>query len=407
MSPEAGHPSPPQTNSPDPNTSPQKDGSHAITGERTLGWYAAREPAVVLVLSAIAVLAFLLVSGVSTLHKRELLHRGAWWASRGEADARADRLSQAANDFQVALTYSRDNFGYELSLARALAALNRTEEARAYLINLWQREPENGLVNLQLARIYAAKSDLSQALRYYHNAIYAVWGDNADAQQLSVCLELINFLLEGRAFNQAESELIAIGRNAHDPALRLQIADLFMKVPDYDRALDLYQQAIKAQHHNPELLAKAGQAAFELARYPLAEHYLTAALAMKPDNAESSKLLQLTKAIPKMDPYQFLSTTQRNRAVIADFNIAGERLNACLNTPSKDASANAQLQPLYAKWMDMKTRLNERSLRAHPDGMDSAMGLVFDIERETSNICGPPTGNDLVLFLIAKQHEGA
>jgi hypothetical protein len=34
------------------------------------------------------------------------------------------------------------------------------------------------------------------------------------------------------------------------------------------------------------------------------------------------------------------------------------------------------------------------------------MDMVFNIERETSSFCGSPTGDDLVLLLIAKQHGG-
>ena len=33
--------------------------------------------------------------------------------------------------------------------------MRKTGEASAYLLNLWDREPEDGLVNLELARIAA------------------------------------------------------------------------------------------------------------------------------------------------------------------------------------------------------------------------------------------------------------
>jgi hypothetical protein len=62
-------------------------------------------------------------------------------------------------------------------------AMTASEKAYAYLINLWEREPENGLVNLELARIAAQKGDTEQALRYYHNAIYAVWPGDQEVQR--------------------------------------------------------------------------------------------------------------------------------------------------------------------------------------------------------------------------------
>jgi tetratricopeptide (TPR) repeat protein len=375
--------------------------------DTTLNWYSAREPLVIVVLCAVTIAFFFAVGGLSHLYRRELEARATLWSNRGQKDLQSGRFTEAASAFQTALTYSRGNYSYELSLAQALVALKRTEEARAYLLSLWQQQPENGSVNLELARIFADKGDITNALRYYHNAIYAVWSSNPEAQQLSVRLELVNFLLDHKTNNLAESELIAVGRNAlENPALQTHIGDLFMRVPDYDRALKIYQQALKLAHHNTDALAKAGKAAFELGQYQLAERYLTSTLSLKPDDGQSAELLKMCRSIPTLDPYNFYSGTKRDRLVLSDFDTAGERLNACINSPSKGTSAASTLQPLYVQWMDIKTRLNERTLRQHPELTDSAMNLAFKIERETDNTCGTPTGDDFLLLLVARNHEG-
>jgi tetratricopeptide (TPR) repeat protein len=375
--------------------------------DKTLSWYAAREPLVILVLSLSAIAFFFLVSGLSGLYQRTISSRATVWSGRGQNDLGVGRIADAINDFQVALTYSRDNFDYELSLAQALVTLGRTEEARVYLINLWQRQPENGSVNLQLARIYASKGDVTQALRYYHNAIYAVWSGNAETQERSTRLELVKFLLDHKALNQAEAELIAVGRNLPENAsLQMAIGDLFMRVPDYERALVLYRQALKLDRRNPDALARVGRAAFELGQYQLAERYLKSALAEKPNDAQTEELLATCSAVRKLDPYSFWSSSDRDRTVLSDFKTAGQRLNSCMGASTSQAG-NAALQSLYAQWMDTETRLNKNSLRLHPDWSASAMDLVFNIERETSNVCGRPTGDDLVLLLIAKQHGGS
>ena len=376
--------------------------------DKTLSWYAAREPLVIIVLSVSSILFFFLVNELSGLYKRTLNSRASLWADRGESDLGAGRIPQAMKDFQVALTFSQDNFNYELSLAQTLVTLQRTEEARVYLINLWQREPENGPVNLQLARIYAAKHDVSQAFRYYHNAIYAVWSGNAEAQQLSARLELVRFLLDSRSFNQAEAELIAVGRNLpEDASLQMEIGDLFMRVPDYERAFVLYQQALKLDRHNPAAVARVGRAAFELGKYQLAEKYLKSAVAERPDDTQSKQLLATCIAVRKFDPYRIWSSRERGRMVLSDFETAGNRLNSCMGASSSAQAANPALQSLYAQWTDMKPKLNQNSLRVHPDWSDSAMDLVFNIEREASSFCGSPTGDDLLLLLIAKQHGGS
>ncbi|HET9184428.1 MAG TPA: tetratricopeptide repeat protein [Candidatus Angelobacter sp.] len=374
--------------------------------DKTLSWYAAREPLVIVVLSLSAIAFFFLVSGLSGLYQRTLSSRASLWSARGENNLSAGRVADSINDFQVALTYSRDNFDYELSLAQALLKLKRTEEARVYLISLWQRQPENGSVNLQLARIYAGKGDVTQALRYYHNAIYAVWSGNAEAQQLSTRLELVRFLLDHKAFTQAEAELIAVGRNLpENPSLQVGIADLFMRVPDYDRALLLYRRALRFNRRNPDVLTRVGRAAFELGQYKLAERYLKAALAERPGDAQSGQLLATCTAVQKLDPYNFWFSRERDRMVLSDFATAGTRLNSCLSTAS--AAGNPALQALHDQWTDMKSTLNRKSLRVHPDLSNSVMDLVFNIERETSSFCGSPTGDDQLLLLIAKRHEGS
>jgi len=40
-------------------------------------------------------------------------------------------------------TRSRDDYSYQFSLAEALVGLNRSSEAQAYLINLWERQPHS------------------------------------------------------------------------------------------------------------------------------------------------------------------------------------------------------------------------------------------------------------------------
>lgn len=389
-------------------TSKPEHGVAQDTSDRTLSWYAAREPLVVLVLSATAVGLFFLVGGLSRLYQNQLRARGHTWFERGARDLKANHVENAVTDFQVALTYSRDNYDYQLSLAQALMALNRTEEARTYLISLWQREPENGSVNLELARIYAAQDDLPRALRYYHNAIYAVWEGNAEKRQRSVRLELIKFLLDHNALNQAESELIAVGRDLpDDPHLHIEVADSFMRIPDYERALEQYQEVLEIESHNRTALAGAGRAAFELARFPLAERYLAAALSLDPRDDETGGLLKMIQAIPAIDAYEIRSPAQRDRAVLRAFDTAGERLRDCLNASAENGSANSSLEQLNRQWMDRKATLNEPNLRQHPDEVETTMDFVFTIERQTSDTCGTPMGTDLILLLIGRHHQGS
>jgi hypothetical protein len=54
----------------------------------------------------------------------------------------------------------------------------------------------------------------------------------------------------------------------------------------------------------------------------------------------------------------------------------------------------------------MKPRITESGLRRDPDLVNTAMELVFGIERQTSSACGAASEKDAALLLIAKLHEG-
>ena len=137
------------------------------------------------------------------------------------------------------------------------------------------REPENGLVNLELARIAVQKRQTEQALRYYHNAIYATWPEDQEGKRRDARLELLEFLLDTNARAQAESELIALAENVDsDSPEQVRLGGLFVRTLDYERAFAAYRFGLKNDRHNREALAGAGLAAFELGRYPEARRYL-------------------------------------------------------------------------------------------------------------------------------------
>jgi tetratricopeptide (TPR) repeat protein len=377
-------------------------------------------------LSVLAVMFFLLVTGLSHLYQAQQESLGERWFSRGVADLNAQKFDSAVLEFRTALRYSRDNYSYQLSLAEALIGLKRTGEAHAYLINLWERQPENGLVNLALARIAAQSAETEQALRYYHNAIYATWPDG-EVRRREVRVELIEYLLKINANEQADAESIALEANlGDDPAEQARVGGLFMRAQDYEHALAAYRESLKSGRRNPTATAGAGMAAFELGRYPLAYRYLQAAVNADPHDTQSARLLKTTELVLQMDPFQRqLSAAHRNRIVVEAFAAAGERLKSCgvkasaaagpqssshaagTKTSAASPAATAPSRSNLADtWAQMKPRTSQRRLERDPDWVESAMDLAFDIERETAATCGAPGGTDQALLLISKLHEG-
>ena len=91
------------------------------------------------------------------------------------------------------------------------------------------------------------------------------------------------------------------------------------------------------------------------------------------------------------------------------FAAAGDRLKACPVAASYGAKAGAPGKPaldLSAQWASLKPQITSGGLRRDPDLVDTAMNLVFTVERQASEWCGTPNDKDSALLLIAKLHEG-
>jgi tetratricopeptide (TPR) repeat protein len=281
------------------------------------------------------------------------------------------------------------------------------------------------MVNLDLARIAVQKGNREQALRYYHNAIYATWTDDQPAEQpffqpvnqtgkqeaarREVRLELVKYLLGMGDRTQAQSELIALAANLEDDAPQHRRAgELFFEAQDYEHALAEYGLSLKLEPHDPAALAGAGRAAFELGRYIPAERYLEAAVEANPSDAQLTGQIKETELVVQMDPFQRqLPLAQRNGIVMEAFAAAGERLKVCPATGNW-SGAESPIVPgldLAEAWAKMKPQITERGLRGNPELMESAMELVFEIERRSNAECGAPSGTDLALLRIAKLHQ--
>lgn len=355
-------------------------------------------------LSLLAVTFFLIVTGLSRAYRAERQALGNRWFSRGIADLNANRYDAAVTEFRSALLYSRDDFSYQLNLAEGLIGSRHTGEAYAYLLNLWDREPENGVVNLELARIAAQHGQTDLAVRYYHNAVYAAWPGDESGKRREARLELIELLLGSHDLAQAQAELIALAENmGDDPAVEERVGDLFLRAGDYQRALAAYHTAMQSEPHNAALMAGAGYAAFQLAQYPLAQRYLQSAVTGDPKDTQSAERLKTTEMILRMDPFRRqISMAERDHIVVQAFAVAGQRLKNCPVPPAPGSGPS-----LAESWTTLKREITAAGLRRNPDLVDTAMDLVFRIERQTSIVCGTPTGSDLALSLIAKLHEGS
>jgi outer membrane protein assembly factor BamD (BamD/ComL family) len=78
------------------------------------------------VLSALAVVFFLAVTGLSHVYRAQQESLGNRWYMRGSTEFKAGHFGAAVSDFRAALLYSRDHYSYQLNLAEALLGQKRS-----------------------------------------------------------------------------------------------------------------------------------------------------------------------------------------------------------------------------------------------------------------------------------------
>jgi tetratricopeptide (TPR) repeat protein len=378
-----------------------------------------REVLVLATLLAITVAAFAGVTGLVLRFNSWQSKLAARRYERGQEALRAGQPARAAQEFRSALHFKPDDPAALFSLAESLIAENRLDEAEAYFLNIWDRQPQDATVNLELARLAARRHMLPQAFRYYHNAIYGIWEKNPVDSRIAARLELVNFLLQQNSDTQAESELIAMEPGlSPDAGLHVKVADLFMRIPDYRNAFREYVQALKISRNSQAAAAGAGESAFNLGEYRTAVLYLEAASARSRDDQHSRALLETARMVLDIDPFlRHLSGLDRRDRILKAYRLAVKRLDQCIKSrgestpPATPRTPGAVypdqvLQGLITRSRQLKSQMTAGTLMKNPELPSAAMDFVFDVEEQSKQICGDPTGMDEALLLISRNREG-
>ena len=353
-------------------------------------------------LVAVIVAFFSVTTFAARAYHRKQEQFGVRWSERGKAALRQSRPSEAVADFRNALAYSRDNDDYRLKLAQALMADHRPQEARSYLLSLWEKEPGDGRLNLELARLAANWGDTPQAVRYYHAAIYGVWPEESTAEhRWQMRFELSEYLLQRdtpQDVKAAQAELVALVGvlPPQDADRQMQLGTLFVKAGLYARALAAFQAALADQPNFMPALEAASEVAFQLRDYSAARNYLLPVVAQKPRDEHFLELLNLSELVMKLDPWQRgLPAQEQAGRALQDFQITVARAQKCAPADSAVAALLDQAKAL---------KPTRKSLAGNPDALEKTMGLTFKLE-STSASCAPASLEDKALGLLAQQQE--
>jgi hypothetical protein len=364
----------------------------------------------------LAVLTWLIFRSYSQ-HQQDAAAR---WKRRGEEALTHHNPTAAVYDLRTAVGFGDDDARTEIELARALADLDTPrslQEAMVYLNALWEKEPGNGNINLQLARLSARQLQVQAALEHYHAAIYGVWEGDGAIRRRQVRLELVRYLIQQKRFDDARDELLIAAGNDNTTAGLMEVAGMLAEAHDPPDALRIYHEVAGRQPVGPQALEGTGQMAFLLERYKMARTYLDRALkACSPahplaDRALAGKNLQIANAVMAIYPSEELPRRQRLQRVLHAHDVAQKRYLACANglagkntTPQNGSTQiqnNEQMTALGDRWQSMQRKLTLAALADDPQLEQAAMRLVYDTEQLTAQVCGEPTGENAALLRIA------
>ena len=361
-----------------------------------------RELTCLLILVVISVGAFFVTRAVADGNDALRLRQSANWFAAAEQSMRVGDSERALTELRRAAIRDPHNRRYRLALAGMLAGAGRDAEARRLLLALREAAPEAPETNLQLARIEARAGDADAARRYYQAAIAGLWTGEQVEPRRRVRLELIDFLLARDERARALSELFALQpRLPADAVLQARVGRLFLAAGDARVALEHFGNALRADGNNPDALAGAGEAAFQLGDYARAVRHLAV---VAPTNAHAAELRTIAGLVLTEDPLApRLGSRERRDRIAAVLRQATARLDGCA-MPTTEGTGVLDTLRSEAKKLDARIgRLSQPRLR---DLADDVVHLAYRIEEATASGCAmPASAFDRALVLIARRHN--
>lgn len=380
--------------------------SRAVTDTGEDAQRVRREVVGLMLLLALAIGGFLATHQIARWEQdRSLTDAGAWYA-RGTAQFEARRTEEAVVSLRRAYAKNRTNRQYAIALAHALSASTRSDDAAGILLTLREATPEDPEINLELARLATTRDNLTDAVRYYHSALYGVWPAGRDGVRESVRIELVRLLLTHDRRESAVAELIALTTNLPDtPAEHTEAGQLLLEASEPRLALEQFRRAIGNEPGYTAAMAGAGAAAFQLGDYAAVRRYLQGLSGLSPSVAQMDAVAGLVLDRDPLAPR--LRPSERRRRVNDLLAGLRERMDACRSRPQPPAAdAVARLDAAQVDLQGVDTAVNARAVQDEGELVESALDVLYRSGLTTTAACGSIDAFDRALLLIGRSHQG-
>jgi tetratricopeptide (TPR) repeat protein len=338
-------------------------------------------------------------------HRTEIAHQAG---EDGRIALSQGRPHDAIGELRTALAYAPNERNYELLLAQALGQDGRLEEAINYFLNLWESQPGDGFINLQLARLERQRDERQAAINYYRASVFGSWTGDGVIRRRDVRLELANYLIDQKMFALAQTELLIAASNAPSiTALSVALGDALLRANDQTDAMKQYQKAIFEDSRNAVAYEKAGRLAYAMGDYTHAREWLERSLresagavsnAAEPED-DAAAMLKKSERLLVLDPALAPTRADRVNRILVERSIAKKRFDACLK---QAVPVPTSMETLSSRWTASSVNSTLAVLMRDDSNQDLVRSLIDGTETTTAKLCGAPQGDDALLLLLAQ-----
>ena len=350
----------------------------------------------ILTVAGIMLALFALDRFLAAVEQNELAAEAQSRYASGQQLLAAGRAAEAVGQFTRAHVLARENRTYQLSLAQALLAAGRPNEAEPNLRYLLDRDSNDGPTNLTMARLRARSGDAVEAEAYYHRALYGTWPPGTSSK--GVRMELIDFLAKRGAHKELLPELLlAQDESGGQPSVDQKLAVLFLAAGSPGRAVDLYRALIRQDPNDIESYKGLGRTELAQGDFHAAQTSFLQALRLAPGDEELIKLLHFTSVLSGLDP------TPRRLPSHDKFD-RGNRILEMAQTELA-ACGQARLHPDVAELLAQADLLRAQKIRGPVTNemSESRLSLAERLWQARDSVCTqPPAADDPLPLLIHK-----
>lgn len=294
------------------------------------------------------------------------------------------RYADAIERFRSAVSISRDNTAYQLSLADALMRAGRFSDAELIASAVLQRNPADGWANLLMARIQERKGDTVDAITYFHQAVYGQWSDNAEQHQREARMELIDLLATHNDQKDLLAELLPLEDEMgnEDVAAQERVARLFLQAGSPRHAADVFRRLLATNPDNARLYAGLADAEFDQNNYRGAATDYRTALRLQPGDPEIRKRLNVVEGVLELDPTR--RDVSAHERYLRSVELLQRALNSVEQCPEAFAAAGDAVQ--------RAEKALKRRWKASEEGnlKDADLDLAEQLWRIRKNNCKQP-----------------